>query len=41
MAMCGTICAAAAAALLTINRRYRAEIARRVANYGDLTQQSL
>ena len=40
-ALCGTVCASAAAGLLTVNRRYHAQIARRVANYGDVTQQSL
>ena len=37
-ALCGAICAAAAATLLTINRRYHAEIARDAADGGSLTQ---
>jgi len=37
-AVCGAICAAAAAALLTINRRYHAEIARHAADYGNVRQ---
>jgi MFS family permease len=37
-ALCGAICAAAAAALLTINRRYHAEIARHAADYGNVRQ---
>jgi MFS family permease len=37
-ALCGAVCAAAAAALLTINRRYHAEIARHAADYGNVRQ---
>ena len=39
-ALCGAACAAAAAGLLIINRRYHAEVARHAADYANVTQQS-